>query len=106
MAYDSSKARLHEKDHSLRHEEEFRVTARRNKLLGLWAAELMNIRGTAAEAYAKDVVTADLQEPGDEDVFRKILGDFAHYSIPLSRENVSKKMGELLAEARHQLKGR
>ena len=88
MAYDSSKAKLHEKDHSHRHEKDFRVTARRNKLLGLWAAELMNIRGAAAEAYAKDVVTADLEEPGDEDVFRKILGDFARI-VSLYREKTS-----------------
>jgi hypothetical protein len=81
------------------------VTARRNKLRGLWAAELINIRDAAAEAYAKDVITADLEEPGDEDVFRKILGDFARRSVPLSRENVSKKMDEFLAEARHQLEG-
>ena len=53
MAYDRSKGRLHEKDHSHRHETDFRVTARRNKLLGLWAAELMNIRGAEADAYAK-----------------------------------------------------
>ena len=103
MVYDRSKGRLHEKDHSHRHETDFRVTARRNKLLGLWAAELMNIRGAAAEAYAKQVVSADLDEPGDEDVLRKVLGDFGRHGVSLSRENVRKKMDELLAEARHQL---
>jgi hypothetical protein len=79
------------------------VTARRNKLLGLWAAELMNIRGAEADAYAKQVVSADLDEPGDEDVLRKVLGDFGRHGVSLSRENVRKKMDELLAEARHQL---
>ena len=103
MVYDRSKGKLHEKDHSHRHETDFRVTARRNKLLGLWAAELMNIRGAAAEAYAKQVVSADLDEPGDEDVLRKVLGDFGRHGVSLSRENVRKKMDELLAEARHQL---
>jgi hypothetical protein len=103
MAYDRSKGKLHEKDHSHRHEKDFRVTARRNKLLGLWAAELMNIRGAEAEAYAKQVVSADLDEPGDEDVLRKLLGDFARHGVSLSRETVCKKMDELLAEARHQL---
>ena len=103
MVYDRSKGRLHEKDHTHRHETDFRVTARRNKLLGFWAAELMNIRGPAAEAYAKQVVSADLDEPGDEDVLRKVLGDFGRHGVSLSRENVRKKMDELLAEARHQL---
>src|SRR5690606_29429829 len=54
----------------------FRATARRNKLLGLWAAEKMGISGDEAEAYARTVVKADFEEPGEEDVFRKIRGDF------------------------------
>jgi hypothetical protein len=103
MAYDRSKSKLHEKDHSHRHEKDFRVIARRNKLLGLWAAELMNIRGAQAEAYAKQVVSADLDEPGDEDVVRKVCGDFARHGVSMPREEIRKKMDELLAEARHQL---
>ena len=60
------------------HDEElqFKATARRNKLLGLWAAELMGLSGEAAEAYAKEVVRSDFEEAGEEDVFRKIRGDF------------------------------
>ncbi len=81
MAYDRSKGKLHEKDHSHKHEKDFRVAARRNKLLGLWAAELMNIRGADAESYAKQVVSADLDEPGDEDVLRKVLGDFQRRGV-------------------------
>ena len=50
----------------------FKVMARRNKLLGLWAAELMDLHGAEAEAYAKTVVLSDLEEPGDDDVFRKV----------------------------------
>jgi hypothetical protein len=103
MAYDRSKGKLHEKDHAHKHEKDFRVTARRNKLLGLWAADLMNIRGADAESYAKQVVSADLDEPGDEDVIRKVLGDFQRHGVPMVRETVRKKMDELLAEARHQL---
>ncbi len=59
------------------HDEEFtfKVTARRNKLLGLWAAGLMNIEDADAEAYAKQVVISDFDEPGDDDVLRKVLGD-------------------------------
>jgi len=53
----------------------FKITARRNKLLGLWAAEIMGISGDAADAYAKDVVASDFEEAGDADVVRKVLGE-------------------------------
>jgi hypothetical protein len=105
MAYDSSKGKLHEKDHAQRHEKDFRLAARRNKLLGLWAAELMNIRGADADAYAKQVVSADLDEPGDDDVVRKVLGDLERSGVSMHREQLAKKMEELLAEARTQLQG-
>jgi len=97
------KGKLHEADHSHKHEKDFRVLARRNKLLGMWAADLMKLQGADAETYAKQVVSSDLEEPGDEDVFRKVLGDFERHGVDVSRETVSKKMIELLAEARHQL---
>lgn len=103
MPYDRSKGKLHEADHSHRHEKDFRVTARRNKLLGLWAAGLMNLQGAEAQSYAGEVVSADLEEPGDEDVIRKLMGDFARASVTVSRDQLHKKMDELTAEARHQL---
>lgn len=103
MAYDRSKGKLNEADHTHRHEKDFRVTARRNKLLGMWAAGLMGLHGSEAESYAKQVISADLDEPGDEDVFRKLLGDFGRHGVQVSREQVRKKMDELIAEARHQL---
>ncbi len=103
MAYDRTRGKLHEKDHSHRHERDFRVAARRNKLLGLWAAELMNIRGPEADTYAKQVVSSDLEEPGDEDVVRKILADFERHGVTMTRETLRKKMDEMLVEARHQL---
>ena len=56
-------------------ETQFKITARRNKLLGLWAAEQMGLSGADAEAYAKEVVVADFEEAGDDDVLRKVLGD-------------------------------
>ena len=61
------------------HDEElkFKASARRNRLLGLWAAEKLGLSGVQAEAYAKEVVMADFEEPGDHDVFRKIRSDFA-----------------------------
>ena len=54
----------------------FKAEARRNKLLGLWAAELLGKSGEEADAYAREVVRSDFEEAGDEDVFRKVRGDF------------------------------
>ena len=66
----------YERKFALDEELQFKATARRNKLLGLWAAEKMGLSGDEAQAYARQVVKADLEEPGEEDVFRKIRGDF------------------------------
>lgn len=95
--------KLHERDHTHKEDKEFRVSARRNKLLGLRAAELMKIRDADAQAYAMEVVRSDLDEPGDEDVFRKVMGDFARTGVAVPAQQVRQKMDELLAEARHQL---
>lgn len=103
MPYDRTKGKLHEADHSHRHEKDFRLAARRNKLLGLWAAGLLKLEGAEAESYAKQVVSADLEEPGDEDVIRKVMGDFDRHGVQVSREQLRKKMDELIGEARHQL---
>ena len=93
----------HEHEHANRHASEFRVTARRNKLLGLWAAELMKMPVEQHEAYARDVIAADLEEPTEEDVIRKVLGDFANADVSVSRDELIKKMTVLTAEARSQL---
>ena len=103
MPIDARKARGHEHDHSRRHESDFRIAARRNKLLGLWAASLMGRDGEAAEAYAKDVIAADLEEAGDDDVLRKVMGDFTAAKVEITREEVRSKMDALLEEARQQL---
>ena len=103
MPYDRSKGRLHETDHARKHETDFRLIARRNKLLGWWAAGLMNMSGADADAYAKQVVSADLDEPGDEDVIRKIISDFTQSGVEVSREQIVRKMDELLGDARAQL---
>ena len=88
------------------HDEElkFKATARRNKLLGLWAAEKMGISGPAAEAYAKEVVAADFEEPGDEDVFRKIRKDFDAKGVAQSDHQIRRTMDEMLAQAAEQIK--
>lgn len=82
---------------------EFKVMARRNKLLGLWAADLMGITGDAADAYAKSVVMSDLEEPGDEDVFRKVRGDLDEKKVDISDQRLREQMAELLPVARDQM---
>ncbi len=88
------------------HDEElrFKATARRNKLLGLWAAEKQGLSGAAAEAYAKEVVAADFEEAGDDDVVRKVLGDFKAKNVDQSEHQVRRTMDELMAEAIDQIK--
>ena len=88
-----------------KHDQElqFRVEVRRNKLLGLWVAELLGLSGANAEAYAKEVVRADFEEPGDADVIRKIQGDAAPKNLDLSEHRIRKKMDELTAVAKEQV---
>ena len=78
----------------------FKATARRNKLLGLWAAEKNGKSGADADAYAKEVVMADFEEAGDEDVFRKLRGDL---SSAVSDHQIRNAMSELMAEAIEQI---
>ena len=83
------------------HDEElrFKATARRNKLLGLWAAEKLGKSGTDAEAYAKSVVVADFEEAGDEDVVRKVKNDFALAGVSITDTEIRTVMTELLIKA-------
>ncbi len=82
---------------------QFRAEARRNKLLGLWAAGLMGLAGADAEAYAREVVEADFEEPGPEDVIRKIKGDFEAKGIDRSDRQIRRQLDECMAEAREQV---
>ena len=77
----------------------FKAEARRNKLLGLWAAEKLGKSGDEAEAYAKDVVAADFEESGEEDVFRKVRKDFDAAGVEQSDHQIRRTMSELLATA-------
>jgi len=88
-----------------RHDQEFqfKVIARRNKLLGLWAAEKMGIAGDDAEAYAKQVVMADFEEPGDDDVVRKVVGDLTQKGIEADEHLIRTQMERLLDEAKGQV---
>ena len=81
-------------------EMQFKADARRNKLLGLWAAELMGKSGDDAAEYAKDVVRSDFEEAGHEDVYRKVSGDLGDLA---SEADIRKKMAELMAVAKKQL---
>lgn len=84
-------------------EMEFKANARRNKLLGLWAAGELGLDGDAADEYAKTVVVADFEEAGDDDVFRKVRADFDEKGVELSDHLLRKQMDDLLIEARNQI---
>jgi hypothetical protein len=88
------------------HDEElrFKVYARRNKLLGLWAAEKLGLSGADADAYAKDVVKADFEKPGEDDVFDKVKADFAAKSVDVSEHSLRRTMEELLDTAKEQIR--
>ncbi len=88
------------------HDEElkFKATARRNKLLGMWAAQKLGLAGADAEAYAKEVVAADFEEAGDNDVFRKIRKDFDAKKVAVADAEVRKMMDDFLAQAVAQIK--
>jgi hypothetical protein len=88
-----------EKKFALDEELRFKAMARRNKLLGLWAAEKLGLSGGEAEAYAKTVVMADFDEPGDEDVYRKVRADFDAKGAKISDEDIRRAMNDLLAKA-------
>lgn len=81
----------------------FRVTARRNKLVGQWAASLMKLTAEEAEGYARAVVQADFEEVGDEDVVRKIMGDLIAAGVEIDDAAVRRALDEAMVEARRQL---
>ncbi len=87
------------------HDEEmaFRVSARRNKLTGVWAAGRMGLTAAETDSYAKGVVQADFEEAGDEDVVRKLLGDLTAAGVETSDEEVRKALSDFTVEARRQL---
>ena len=87
------------------HDEElkFKATARRNKLLGLWAAEQLGITGDQAQAYAREVIKADLEIPGGDDVFRKIRRDFDAKGVQKSDHQIRSKIVDLMGVAISQI---
>ena len=81
----------------------FRAEARRNRLLGHWAAEQLGKTGADADAYSLGVVKADLEEAGDEDVFRKVRGDFDAAGVSTSDAEIRKQMDEMLITVAEQI---
>jgi hypothetical protein len=92
-------------ENKFKHDQElqFRVYARRAKLIGLWAAEQMGITGEDAEAYGKLIVNVDFEEPGHRDIVRKLLADFKAKGVDISEHRIEKEMDILLEKARQQL---
>ena len=87
------------------HDEElrFRVIARRNRLLGQWAAKLMGLSEAEADAYAKDVIRSDFEEAGDEDVIRKVIGDLTSAGVDCDETKVREAIAHKEVEARRQI---
>lgn len=87
------------------HDEElrFKATARRNKLLGLWVAQKLGMSGADADAYAKEVVQADFEESGEDDVFRKVRKDLDAKGVAASDQEIKTQMVELMAQAVSQI---
>ncbi len=81
----------------------FRVTARRNRLIGEWAAKLMGLNEAETDAYAKGVVQADFEEAGDEDIIRKLLGDLVSAGVDIDEGRIRAALGDKLVDARRQL---
>lgn len=82
---------------------QFKVTARRNKLLGLWAAGKLGMDGEAAAAYAKEVVVSDFDEPGDKDVLRKVIKDLTNKGIAATEHGIRREMERLMEQAKDEI---
>lgn len=103
MSTFDDRERAEEARYALDQETQFKINARRNKLLGLWAAELLGLKDADAEAYAKTVVIADLEEAGDDDVVRKVRGDLEKAGIARTDNQIREEMARLLPVAREQI---
>ncbi len=93
-----------EKKFALDEEQKFKAVARRNRLLGMWAAEKLGITGDAAAAYAKEVVASDFEEAGDSDVMRKVMADLTAKGVAITDAELRATMDQLLATAVMQMK--
>jgi hypothetical protein len=103
MARHVKHGKHHEHRHAQDSELEFKIVVRRNRLLGMWAAEKLGLAGDAAAAYAKEVVGADFEEPGDEDVVRKVMRDFREKGVTTGEAEVRDQIVRLYGTARNEL---
>lgn len=101
----SEKERAEEGRFARDEEMQFRVAARRNRLLGGWAAEKMGLTAAEADAYAKEVIQADFEEAGDEDVIRKVLGDLTAAGVEVDEAEIRSALDAKAIEARRSLMG-
>lgn len=101
----NDRERAEEAKFALDEDTAFRIAARRNRLLGQWAAERMSLTPVEAEAYAKAVIQADFEEAGDEDVIRKVLGDLTSAGVEIDEAEVRTALEAKNVEARRQLMG-
>jgi hypothetical protein len=105
MTIFEDRERGHEAQFAREEEMAFRITARRNRLLGQWAAQRMQLTPEETDAYAKSVVQADFEESGDEDVVRKLVGDLMAAGFDTNDSDVRAALAEQTIEARRQLLG-
>lgn len=103
MASFDDREKAAEAGFALQGELEFKAHARRNKLLGLWIAEMVSMSSTEADKYVQDVIASDFDRPGDEDVFEKVWADIQSRKLDVSEHQLRRTMDELLAEARKQI---
>ena len=103
MSTFDDRERAEEARYALDQETQFKINARRNKLLGLWAADLLGLKGADADAYAKSVVIADLEEAGDDDVVRKVRADLEKANLTRTDVQIREEMARLLPLAREQI---
>jgi hypothetical protein len=92
--------RGYEAHFALDREQEFKAEARRDRMLGLWAGERMGLTGEALQAYAVSVIRADMKEPGDNDVFLKVMADLAEKGVECLPSDLRAQMDQFLATAR------
>src|SRR5918994_585869 len=103
MTQFNDRERAFEAKHARDEEMQFRIIARRNRLLGQWAARQMGLSEAEAESYAKDVIRADFEEAGDEDVIRKVLGDLTSAGVDCDEAKIRETLDHKSVEARRQI---
>ena len=103
MSQFDDRERAFEAKYARDEEMQFRITARRNRLLGQWAARMMGLSEAEADAYAKDVVRADFEEAGEHDVIRKVLGDLTAAGVDCDEDSIREALRNKEIEARRQI---